>query len=195
MRLAFATFLALFSFAVPTMESQAIAQDKPAKADAEKKASETLELADGKIVVTKPTSWKSVTPKSNIIQYEFRAPAEGDLSSRVTIMSATGGIDANITRWIGQFEGLKKEDAKIEKKEVGKTTTHIVELEGTYKESMGGPFAPGGGTKKLENHAMLGAILELEDGSTVFIKMTGPKKIVAEERDAFRDMVAGLKNP
>ena len=184
-------FLGLFGLSI---DSAATAQDKPAKGDAKKTEPETLELADGKIIVTKPESWKTVPPKSNIIQYEFRAPAEGDATSRITVMTASGGIEANINRWIGQFDGLKKEDAKIEKKEIDKTIAHIVELEGTFKESMGGPFAPNAGTKKLEDHAMLGAILELEDGTTVFIKLTGPKKVVADERDAFLAMIDGLKN-
>jgi len=170
------------------------AQESPAKANSGKKELTELSLAEGRIVVTQPASWKTIQPKSNIIQYEFQAPIDAKETSRVTIMTASGGIDANIKRWIGQFEGLKQSDAKIEKKTIDKTTAHIVELEGTFKESMGGPFAPGGPAKKLENHAMLGSILELEDGTTVFIKMTGPKKVVAEEREAFVKMIDGLKN-
>lgn len=155
--------------------------------------SETLSFANGKITVEKPASWKTVPPKSNIVQYEFRAPAEGDQTARVTVMGATGGIEANIVRWIGQFEGLTRADAKIDKKTIQKTTVHIVELEGTYKDSMGGgPFAPGP-VKKMENHAMIGLIFELEGGETVFVKMTGPKKTVAAEREAVMKMVEGLK--
>jgi hypothetical protein len=158
------------------------------------KQGEELKLAEGRIVVTKPVSWKTMKPKSNIIQYEFQAPLDAKETSRITIMSASGGIEANIKRWIGQFEGLTESDADVVKKEIDKTTAHIVELEGTFKESMGGPFAPGGPTKKLENYAMLAAILELKDGSTVFIKMTGPKTVVAEEKKAFMAMIDGLKN-
>jgi hypothetical protein len=155
--------------------------------------SETLSFANGKITVEKPASWKTVPPKSNIVRYEFRAPAEGDQTARVTVMGATGGIEANIVRWIGQFEGLTRADAKIDKKTIQKTTVHIVELEGTYKDSMGGgPFAPGP-VKKMENHAMIGLIFELEGGETVFVKMTGPKKTVAAEREAVMKMVEGLK--
>jgi len=166
--------------------SQAVAQ--------EASKAETLSFANGKITVEKPATWKTVPPKSNIVQYEFRAPAEGDQTARVTVMGATGGIEANIVRWIGQFDGLTRADAKIEKKTIQKTTVHIVELEGTYKDSMGGgPFAPGP-VKKVENHAMIGLIFELEGGELVFVKMTGPKKTVAAEREAVMKMVEGLKN-
>jgi hypothetical protein len=174
----------------------AFAQDKTDKKETPAK-SESLELAGGKIIVTKPEAWKKMPPKSNIVEHEFRTPAEGDKSARITIMSAGGSTESNIDRWIGQFDGAKKEDAKIEKKEVDKTTIHMVEIEGTFKESMGGggPFAPGGGqTKKMENYKMLGAILELKDGAKVFIKATGPKEIIAETRDAFVKMLSELKN-
>jgi hypothetical protein len=157
---------------------------------------ELLELANGKIIATKPEAWKSVPVKSAMLQHEFRFPAEGEKSARITIMTATGGIASNIDRWIGQFDGVKKEDAKIDKKQVDQTTVHTVEITGTYKESMGGggPFAPAGPMKKLENHKMLGAILELKDGTTVFVKATGPSDIVAPMRDGFVKMLDGIKN-
>jgi hypothetical protein len=170
------------------------AQEPSSTKTAPAKEQEELKLADGRVIVTKPASWKSVKPKSTIIQYEFQSPIDAKETARTTIMTATGGVDANIKRWVGQFEGLKESDAKIEKKEIDKTTAHIVELQGTYKESMGGPFAPGGGTKKFENHAMLASILELADGTLVFIKMTGPKDVVEGEKKAFITMIEGLKN-
>ena len=169
------------------------AQDKPEKKEAPAKP-ETVELAGGKILVTKPEAWKKMPPKSQMIEHEYRTPADGDQSARITIMSAGGSIESNIDRWIGQFDGAKKDDAKIEKKDVEKTIVHLVELEGTFKESMRGPFAPGGPTKKLENYKLLGAILELKDGSKVFIKATGPKDIIAGTRDAFMKMISELKN-
>jgi len=175
-----------FGTITPAPQNLSIAQDSS--------KAETLNFANGKITVEKPASWKTMPPKSNIVQFEFRAPADGEQSARVTVMGASGGIEANIVRWIGQFDGLTRADAKIDKKTVDKTTVHIIELEGTYKDSMGGgPFAPGP-VKKLENHAMLGLILELQSGETVFVKMTGPKKIVAAEREAVMKMVDGLKN-
>ncbi|MFM7931770.1 MAG: hypothetical protein ACKO9Q_29010, partial [Pirellula sp.] len=102
----------------------------PAAFAQESAKSETLSFANGKITVEKPASWKTVPPKSNIVQYEFRAPAEGEQTARVTVMGATGGIEANIVRWIGQFEGLTRADAKIDKKTIQKATVHTVELEG-----------------------------------------------------------------
>lgn len=175
----------------------AVVQPSFAQDKTEKKAPakvEMLELADGKIVVAKPEAWKVMPPKSNMIQHEFRAPAEGEKSARITIMSAGGSTEDNIKRWIGQFDGAKKEDTKVESKDVDKTKVSLVEISGTFKESMGGPFAPGGQSKKMENYKMLGAILELKDGAKVFIKATGPSEIIADMKEGFVKMIDELKN-
>ncbi len=170
----------------------AIGQEKTAKKDGAAKV-EMLELAKGKVVVAKPETWKTVPPKSPMIESEFKVVGEGESFARITIMQASGGIESNIDRWIGQFDGVKKEDAKVEKKDVDQTKIHMVEIAGTFKESMG-PMVPGAATKKQENYKMLGAILELKDGSLIFIKATGPKDIVNGMREGFVKMLDGLKN-
>ncbi len=165
----------------------ALCQDKTEKKEGAAKA-EVLEIGNGKIVVTKPASWKSM-PEGPMVDKEFRFPAEGDNSVRITISRASGGIEANIARWIGQFEGATKENTKVEKKDVDQTKVHMVEIEGTFKDSRGGAIL-----KKSENYKMLSAILELKDGSTIFVKSTGPKELVAKMRDEFIKMIDGLKN-
>ena len=169
--------VAALSLLICPVSAQEKGETKPAAGKAE-----MLEIGGGKIVVEKPAAWKTV-PKGQMLEHEFKAPAEGENSARITIMSASGSIDANIERWIGQFDGATKADTKI----------HIVEISGTFKESMGGPFAPNAGTKKKENYKMLGAILELKDGAKVFIKATGPKETIADLRDAMVKMLEGLK--
>jgi hypothetical protein len=183
---------ALFAFIAFSPVASVLAQEK-SDANTTVAKEEPLELAGGKILVMKPAAWKAMPPKSSMVQYEFRVPAEGEKSARITIMSAGGPIDGNIERWVGQFEGAKKDDAKVEKKDVDQTKVYIVEIEGTFKESMGGPMAPGP-TKKMENYKMLGAILELKDGGKVFIKATGPIEIIKDMKDGFVKMVDGIKN-
>jgi hypothetical protein len=180
---------AYLTFALMCLMCQAgLAQEKTEAKE------EVLKLAQGKILAIKPTTWKTMPPKSNIVQYEFKTPVEGDKTARITIMSAGGSIESNIERWVGQFEGAKKEDIQVEKKEVETTTVHIVEIAGTFKESMGGPFAPGGGkVTKMENYKMLGGILELKDGEKVFIKATGPAEIIGGMKEGFMKMLSEIK--
>ena len=165
-----------------------LGQEKSEKKDSPAKA-EVLEIGGGKVVITKPEKWKTV-PKGQMVEHEFNVTGEDGAVVRITVSQAGGGVQPNIDRWVGQFEGVKKEDTKIEKKDVDQSKVHIVEIAGTYKGSM----APGGAAKKQENYKMLAAILELKDGSLIFIKATGPKDIVTGMREGFVKMLDGLKN-
>ena len=157
-----------------------------------------LELADGKLLMKAPAAWKKGAPKSSIIQYEFSAPidAKADETARITIMNAGGSIEDNINRWYGQFEQadgkLTKEKSKTEKFEVAGNTIHWVDIPGSFKETMGGPFA-GGKTVLRENYRMLGAIIVTKDQGQVFIKMTGPAAVVQGLSESFKASLKELK--
>ncbi len=162
---------------------------------AEDQAASKIDLANGKFLMVAPSSWETVPPKSGIIQYEFKAPKDKkEDTARITIMQATGGIDANIDRWIGQFDGVKDSEVKKEKKDIAGATVHIVDISGTYKESMGGgPFAPGK-VEKRENYRMLGAIIETKEAGTIFVKMTGPQATVEPLAEGFKKSVMEVKS-
>ena len=150
----------------------------------------------GQLSMTPPKEWKSVPPRIGMIAYEFSIPkAEGDdQDGRMTVMGAGGSIPDNINRWIGQFtqpDGSNTADkAKSEDKEIAGHKVHLVDIPGTYGESMGGgPFAPG---KVVErpNYRMLAAIVETANPNlSYFIKLYGPEKTVAANADGFRKMV------
>ena len=97
-----------------------------------------------------------------------------------------GDIQANIDRWIGQFEasGIP---AKAQKQVAGMNVT-IVQIAGAY-------LAPGGpmmqSTGKKENYRLLGAIVEGPQGS-VFFKFTGPAKTLGAAEGEFNAMVESL---
>lgn len=94
-----------------------------------------------------------------------------------------GDVDANVKRWIGQFEAtpeVKKEDL-----DYSGTKVTLVTIHGTYLD--GPPF---GGTKTPRaDYTMLGAILVGKD-APVFIKLTGPKAATAAATDSFKKLVA-----
>lgn len=139
-----------------------------------------------------PAKFEKVTPKSRIIQNEFKA-SKGDATARLTMMAAGGDVAANVNRWKGQFSNQPDGSFKKESMEVGSFTVHLVDVLGTYAESMGGgPFAPG---KKVmrENYAMAGAILEAKSGRKFFIKLIGPAEVVKANRDDMVKMIKSVK--
>lgn len=160
----------------------------PARAD-------DMELADGKLVVATPESWKKKMPRSRIIEHEYEIPpAEGDENpGRMTVMGAGGSIDDNVSRWVGQFD-LKGGKPKKEETKIAGQKVHLVDLSGTYKDTPpgAGPFS---GAKPIlrEDYRMLAAIIATEKDGNYFIKFYGPKKTVAQNEDAFKKMLDSLK--
>jgi len=178
----------LMALATLCILSQPVIGQEKSDKKADPAKAEMLEIGKGKVVIQKPASWKTMPP-GMMVDNEFRTPAEGEKYVRITISQATGGVEANVTRWINQFEGATKENSKVEKKVVDQTTVHMVEVSGTMV-----PMSPRPGVKKEPDYKMLGAILELKDGATIFVKATGPKDLIAEMRDTFVKMIDGLKN-
>lgn len=103
-----------------------------------------------------------------------------------------GGVDANIKRWIGQFEqpGGKPSDqaAKINKQTTGGLPVTTIDLSGTYTGA-GGPTATSKSNKT--GYRLLGAIVEGPQGG-VFFKFTGPAKTVAANEAKFQAMVKSV---
>ena len=94
-----------------------------------------------------------------------------------------GGTQANVDRWLGQFQGASK--PKKEEVTIGKTKVTYVQTEGTYLSGL-----PSGAKTPLPNYALLGAIVEGEEGS-VFIKLTGPKVLAQDAEADFKKMIEG----
>lgn len=162
--------------------AQDAAKEKPAK-------QETIDLAEGKLVLRAPADWVRKQPSVRIIDHEFAVPkAEGDdTDGRVTVMGAGGGVKANVDRWKSQFTKLTKQ--KEDKKEIAGIEVHLIDLAGTYNDRRG-PLAP---AEEREGYRMLGAIIVGKDLGSYFVKFYGPEKTVAANEKAFVAMVDGLE--
>jgi len=92
-----------------------------------------------------------------------------------------GSVDANINRWIGQFEG--EPEVKREELTFGETKVVILTATGTYLD---GP--PMGGNKTPRpDYQMLASIIVGQD-APVFIKLTGPKAATASIHESFKKL-------
>jgi hypothetical protein len=92
-----------------------------------------------------------------------------------------GDVNANVQRWVGQFEGTP--DVKKEEVDTNGSKTVLVTITGTYLD---GP--PMGGTKTPRaDYQLLGAILSGKD-APVFIKLTGPKAATTAAQESYKKM-------
>ena len=135
-----------------------------------------------------PASWKKVQPASNMRKAQFSTGGT-EIVFFYFGGGQGGGTQANVNRWIGQFENPR--DIESTSATAGKNKTKIttVSAKGTY---LSGP--PFGQKVPKAGFALRGAIIELPDGP-VFIKMTGPAKEVSAAAAAFDKMArSAFKN-
>ncbi|MBM3795967.1 MAG: hypothetical protein FJW31_18350 [Acidobacteria bacterium] len=98
-----------------------------------------------------------------------------------------GGVQANIDRWLGQFQEKPATAPAGKKQTIGGIPVITIEHGGTYMA--GAPMQPK--TPKA-GYLMVGSIAEAPEGN-VFFKLTGPAKTVKAARAQFDKMLGSIK--
>jgi hypothetical protein len=147
----------------------------------------------GGIGWTAPSNWKTQPERPmRAATYEVpAAPADQEPAECAVFYFGPGqggGVDANIRRWMGQFEGGASVTPKPSKKTIAGLPVITIEHSGTYLA--GAPMSSSKTPKP--GFRMIGAIVEAPGGS-VFFKLTGPAKTVAAAQPAFDKMLASIK--
>jgi hypothetical protein len=133
-----------------------------------------------------PAPWTEGTPTGMFDKAALNYPIEGGtalIAKLSEFQGGAGGVEANVNRWVGQFEGGKPE-TKREDLKFGDTQVVLMTLSGTFLD---GPPMSSQKTPRPD-YTMLGAIIMNADTAT-FVKLTGPKADVAKAADAFKKLV------
>ena len=139
-----------------------------------------------------PTTWKAL-PDRPMRAGTFTVPAvagdpeAGEMAVFFFGAGQGGSVEANITRWIGQFQNPAAPPKRATQKINGLNVTTI-EVAGTYL------FSPSPmSTEKTPKPGfrMLAAIVEAPEGP-VFFKFTAPVKTVAANEGAFQSMLKSI---
>jgi hypothetical protein len=147
---------------------------------------------------TTPANWKSQEQRPMRLATYTVPPAQGDQDPGECGVyyfgvGQGGSVQANMDRWIGQFQ---QPDGKASKATVKNGTAGgglkltTVDVSGAYT-GMGGPRALQGPPKP--GYRLLGAIVEGPQGS-IFFKFTGPANTAAQNQSAFLKMLASIKS-
>lgn len=147
---------------------------------------------------TRPARWASEGARP-MRAATYRVPAaKGDVEDGECAVfyfgpGQGGTVEANLKRWIGQFEqpsGKSSEEvAKTARQTINGLSITTVDLSGTYLASAG-PMSPA--KEKKPGFRLLGAIVEAPQGN-LFFKFTGPAKTIAANADGFQAMLKSLR--
>ncbi len=143
-----------------------------------------------------PQDWITETPSSSMRQAQYRLPrVSGDTEDAelaVFFFGGSGGsVQANIDRWIGQFQKPDGSPATgtTSRREVHGIPLTIVDVSGVYLAT-GGPMMTE--TAKKPDFRMLAAVAESSNGPW-FFKLTGPAKTVAKWEPSFQSFLDTIR--
>ncbi len=142
-----------------------------------------------------PSSWKSSKPSSTMRRAQLKVdPVEGDPEPAELVVFAfpggAGTVEANVSRWRGQFKDKDGNLPKIESKTIKGKNIEVTRVE------TGGDFvAPEfPGSPKLQNKKdfrLLGAIVQTPS-TGYYLKMIGPEKTMAAAEAGFDRLIASI---
>ncbi len=150
----------------------------------------SIEGSVGGVRWTVPAGWQASAPQPmRVASYTIPAAPGAEAGGCGVFyfgQGQGGGVDDNIQRWVGQFEGAsapKKSDKTINGLKV-----HLVEVSGTYL-SPGGPMMQSGGKKP--GWKLAGAIVEAPEG-LVFFKCVGPAATMQKAQPQVDELLKSL---
>lgn len=141
---------------------------------------------------TVPANWKNLGARTmRVATYEAPAAAGDKDPAEIAVFyfgqGQGGGVQANIDRWIGQFEGKPANPPKPTTRTVSGLKVTTIEHSGTYMSgAMMGPKTPKTG------YHLVGVIVEGPQGN-VFFRLTGPAKTAAAAKPSFEKLISSIK--
>ena len=144
---------------------------------------------------TAPAGWKVEAARPLRAATYSISPVAGDQGITECVVNyfgpgQGGGVEVNVERWKGQVLGPdgKPAPAKVDKRTVRTVPITVVDVSGAYT-GLGGPMAS---AKPAPGYRLIGAIVEGPGGS-LFFKLTGPAKTVAEHKKNFDQLLASIQ--
>ncbi len=163
----------------------AVACDQPVEASG---ASSSATDSVAGLTWSVPDAWSRGNERPMRVATYSLPGKEGVGECAVFHFPGTGGsVDANVTRWVRQFEGSPQPTRTT--REVAGLSVTVVELAGTYL-APGGPMMKSTGTNP--GYRLFGAIVAAPGGN-VFFKVTGPASTVEAHRPALESLVASVR--
>ncbi|MFO0809229.1 MAG: hypothetical protein U0746_11430 [Gemmataceae bacterium] len=144
-----------------------------------------------------PDSWKKAETTSNMQHAAFDLPkADGDKDATKLVVyffgpGGGGGIDANLTRWKGQFKNPEEKNVKKEEMKVKDVKATYYDITGTYLEK-NPPFAPNAKITEKPDYRALNVIFESPKGP-YFFRVIGPAKSVEKNKKEFDEWLKNFK--
>lgn len=129
-----------------------------------------------------PEGWQKIQA-SGMRELAFKVGAE-EAAAEVTVITAGGDLRSNVARWMGQVAGEKPEEAAVDA-----MMDSVQKFEVSSRDAQRFIIA---GDADQGQESIDATIVDLGDGRSKFIKMTGNPKTVAEHTESMRTFLDSL---
>lgn len=134
-----------------------------------------------------PSAWERQEPETGMRLAQYRVPGPGGDASLILFRFPGGGsADANVARWIGQFQqpdgSSSTERASVQNSSRGDLSLTRLDVRGLYE----GQQMPGAPPQPAIEDARLLALVVEGPGDPYFFKLLGPSATVDTWADAWR---------
>lgn len=145
-----------------------------------------------------PEHWVAAPKPMRTANYTIPAAAgddrDGELAVHYFGPGQGGGVEANVRRWLGQFQKadgspVEPGDADRMEQEIAGLRVTVLDVRGTYLFK---PFPMAPRATPLPGYRMLAAIVQGPD-APIFFKLTAPEKTASAAEAGFRDVIASLR--
>jgi hypothetical protein len=140
-----------------------------------------------------PEGWQSQEPQTSMRLAEYTVPGPGGEASLVIYRFPGGGsAQANVERWIGQFQGASGADARasaqVQSSQRDGLTLTSLDVSGSYEgqQMPGAPAQPG-----IANARLLALVVEGSD-DPYFFKLLGPAETVSQWAPAWAELTGSV---
>lgn len=149
-----------------------------------------IEGAAGGVRWTVPARWQSAGAKPMRVATYTIPGAPGSENGECGVFffgtGQGGGVEENLQRWVGQFEGAST--PKKSEKTISGMKAHLISVSGTYL-SPSGPMMQSQGKKP--GWSLSGVIIEAPDGN-VFFKCVGPTATIQKAQPEIDELLKSV---
>jgi hypothetical protein len=152
----------------------------------------TRTVQAGELKLKVPATWQEgAVPAGGFRLAQFMVPkGEGDSDNGEFVVfffqgagGTGGGVDANVARWVNQFEPQGRK-VKLTSGKCPQGDYVVVDLQGTWNKPIGPPILQK--TAPTPESRVVSVILTVKDQGNYFLRLTGPKKTIAANVAALR---------
>jgi hypothetical protein len=110
----------------------------------------------------------------------------------VTVIPASGSLEANVARWLGQLDPAASPETLAERAAAALTAAERIPV-GDVEASLVVLLADADSGSEATGEGILAGVIPLDDTASLFVKLKAPATVVQRELEPFRQFLGSIR--